>query len=48
MHRVVPIMIDSFKFDLLSKGGCYDSSQNSHIETTYAIQGYHCGMGLVW
>ncbi len=48
MHRGVPIMIDSFKFDLLCKGGCDDSSQNSHVETTYDIQGCHCCMGLLW
>ena len=41
-------MIDSLKFDFLSQGGCHDSRQNSHVETTDDIQGHHGGMGLGW
>ena len=36
------------KFNLLSKEGCDDSRQNSHVETIHNGQGHQGGMGLGW
>ena len=43
LRKLLQIMINKLKFDLLFKGGCDKSSQSSHVKTTFDTQGLHIG-----